>query len=241
MQAVLSLVSTSISGCFRNFPFKTRKPGCPGTIIAAFLLALFGGWTAASAATPTATTLTATSGGSSATTVSAGSVVTLTATVKAGGAAVTAGQVKFCDASAPYCTDIHILATAQLTSAGTAVYKFRPGIGSHSYKAVFVGTTSASASSSNASALTATGSIPPLGTAATMNQTGGWGAYALSATVTETGNTAPPTGLISFLDTNHGNAVLGTGTLGAATRGVNWTAVNTTAPSVAGVLCAVAD
>jgi hypothetical protein len=173
-------------------------------------------------------------------------VVTLTATVKAGATAVTVGQVNFCDASATYCTDIHILGTAQLTSAGTAVYKFRPGIGSHSYKAVFLGTASMLASSSSASALTVTGTIPPLGTTATMNQTGGWGAYALTATVTETGNTAAPTGLISFLDTNHGNAVLGAGSLGAgslgaATRGVNWTTVNTTAPGVAGVLCAAAD
>ena len=41
-----------------------------------------------------------------------------------------------------YCEDIHLLGTAQLTSAGTAVLKFIPGMGSHSYKAVFVGTQS---------------------------------------------------------------------------------------------------
>jgi hypothetical protein len=59
--------------------------------------------------------------------------------------------------------------------------------------------------------------------------------------VTEIGNTAPPAGYISFLDTNHGNAVLATGTLGSATRDVAWTNVNTSAPNLAGVYYAVAD
>jgi hypothetical protein len=46
------------------------------------------------------------------TTVASGSVVTLTATVKAGSAAVTLGQVKFCDATATYCEDPAVLGTA---------------------------------------------------------------------------------------------------------------------------------
>ena len=60
--------------------------------------------------------------------MAAGTVVTLTAQVTAGDANVSPGQVNFCDATAAYCMDIHILATAQLTSSGTATYKFRPGI-----------------------------------------------------------------------------------------------------------------
>jgi sugar lactone lactonase YvrE len=200
-------------------------------------------WTSASAQTRSATitTLAVTSNASQASTVASGGVVTLTATVKASGTALTTGQVNFCDASANYCTDIHLLGTTQLTSAGTASLKFRPGLGSHSYKAVFVGTNSYTGSASNASALTVTGTLPLLATAETINQTGGWGAYTLSATVTESGNTAPPAGLISFLDTNHGNAVLATGTLGSATRDVAWTNVNTSAPNLAGVYYAVAD
>jgi Bacterial Ig-like domain (group 3) len=90
----------------------------------------------------TTTSLAITSGGVAVTSAKAGRPVTLTATVKAGTAAVKQGQVNFCDATATHCTDIHILATAQLTSSGTATYTFRPGIGSHSYKAVFVGTDS---------------------------------------------------------------------------------------------------
>ncbi len=191
--------------------------------------------------TATATTLTVTSGGIPETSVASGTVVTLTAKVTAGATPVTPGLVNFCDATAPHCEDIHIVGTAQLTNAGTAVIKFRPGIGSHSYEAVFVGTNTYVTSTSGASALAVTGTIPPLATAATINQTGSWGAYSLTATVTETGNTAPPTGTVSFLDTNHGNAVLGTGTLGSATRGVAWTNANTSAPNLAGVSYAVAD
>jgi sugar lactone lactonase YvrE len=210
---------------------------------AAMVVAMSGGWSPSLAQTKaaTTTTLAVTSGSAAVTQVASGSVVTLTANVRAGTTAVTPGQVNFCDASAKSCTDIHLLGTVQLTGAGTATMKFRPGIGKHSYKAVFPGTKKAAGSTSGASALAATGAIPPLTTAATINQTGSWGAYALSATVTETGNTAPPTGTVSFLDTNHGNAVLGRGTLGSATRGVGWTNVSTSAPSIAGVSYAVAD
>jgi hypothetical protein len=195
----------------------------------------------AQARTATTTTLAVTSSNGPVTTVPSGAVVTLTATVKAGSSLVSPGQVNFCDASAKYCTDIHLLGTEQLSGTGTVVFKFRPGIGKHSYKAVFSGTKTYAGSSSSASALAVTGAFPPLGTAETINQTGSWGVYALSATVTETGNTAPPTGTVSFLDKNHGNAVVGAGMLGSATRGLAWTNVNTSAPSLAGVYYAVAD
>ena len=232
-----------LAGLFHKTFLRTSKTARLVALFLPFAWALDGGWTAAFAATQSATntTLALTSGGSPATSISSGSVATLTASVKAGGTPVTVGVVNFCDASATYCTDIHVLGTAQVTSAGTAVFKLRPGIGNHRYKAVFAGTKTYGGSASGGSSLMVTGTIPPLDTASTISQIGGWGAYSLSATVTETGNTAAPTGLISFLDTNHGNAVIGTGTLGAATRGVNWTTVNTSAPSVAGVICAVAD
>src|SRR5215469_5705269 len=63
------------------------------------------------ALTTTTTSLVITSGGIVVTSVKAGSLVTLTATVAAGSTKVKQGQVNFCDATAPYCTDIHILAT----------------------------------------------------------------------------------------------------------------------------------
>ncbi len=56
--------------------------------------------------------------------------------------------MKFCDASAPFCTDFHIVGSAQLVAAGTAQMKVRPGLGSHRYKAVFVGTKVAGESAS---------------------------------------------------------------------------------------------
>src|SRR5271163_5368368 len=84
----------------------------------------------------TITTLSVTSGGNAVATVASGSVVTLTATVLAGSTPVTPGQVNFCDATARFCTDIHLLGTGQLTAKGTATLKFRPGVGSHSYMAV---------------------------------------------------------------------------------------------------------
>ncbi|HMG86249.1 MAG TPA: FG-GAP-like repeat-containing protein [Terracidiphilus sp.] len=189
----------------------------------------------------TTTTLAVSSSSGPVTTVPSGTIITLTAKVTPASGTIRAAQVTFCDALAKYCTDIHVLGTAQITSAGTATLKLRPGIGSHSYKAVFPGTSLYAGSTSSASALAVTGTIPQLSSATSINETGSWGAYALSATVTETGNTVPPTGLVSFLDTNHGNAVLGTGTLGAGTRGVAWTNVNTSAQSVAGVSYAVAD
>jgi hypothetical protein len=170
----------------------------------------------------TTTSLAVTSSGVAVTSVKAGSLVTLTATVEAGTTAVKQGQVNFCDAMAAYCTDIHILATAQLTSSGTATYKFRPGIGSHSYKAVFVGTNSYAGSVSSASPLTVTGTVGPFATATSIAETGAWGDYTLTGTVTEAGGTVAPTGTVSFLDASNGNSVLATGSLGAAVAGVGW-------------------
>jgi hypothetical protein len=140
-------------------------------------------------ATPTATTTTlaVTSGGSAAATVASGSVVTLAASVTAGGNSVSPGQVAFCDGS---CAGGNLLATAQLVggdSTSTATYKFVPGIGSHSYKAVFLGTTGYSGSASGAAALAVTGLYP---TATAIAQSGAAGNYTLTATTV--GVSPPP-------------------------------------------------
>ncbi len=86
-----------------------------------------------------------------------GIVVTLTATVLAGSTPVSPGLVKFCDATAAHCEDSHIVGIAQLTGAGTATFTFRAGVGSHSYNAVFVGTSGAS---SARAASTSSGNSP---------------------------------------------------------------------------------
>jgi sugar lactone lactonase YvrE len=233
VRAAILLVSSWFSS-IRVHPIRST------TFVTALIL---GASIAVSAQSKVATTtaLTISSGSGPVTTVSVGTIVTLTATVAPASGTLATGKVTFCDASAKYCTDVHVLGMAQLTSARKATLKFRPGIGNHIYKAVFAGTTSDAGSSSAAASLAVTGTIPQLSTVTSVNETGSWGAYALSAAVTETGNTAPPTGNVSFLDTNHGNAVLGAGMLGAATRGVAWSNVNTSAPSVAGVTLAIAD
>jgi hypothetical protein len=181
-----------------------------------------GGAASAQTKAATVTSLSVSASGSEVTSVAAGTVVSLTAQVTSAGANVSPGQVNFCDATAAYCTDVHILATAQLTSSGTATYKFRPGIGSHSYKAVFIGTNSYAGSISSASPLTVSGTTGPFTTATSISETGAWGNYALTGTVTEAGGTTAPTGTVSFLDASNGNSVLATGSLGAAVAGVGW-------------------
>jgi hypothetical protein len=163
---------------------------------------------------PTITTLSVTSGGNAVTTVAPGSVVTLTAIVMAGGTPVTPGQVNFCDATAKFCTDIHLLGTAQLTANGTATLKFRPGVGSHSYKAVLAEPAGLGPSASTASSLTVTASQGPgqLPTTTYLEASGVPNIYSLMATVPGNGNTLP-TGMVSFVDASNGDAVLGTAAL----------------------------
>ncbi len=162
------------------------------------------------AQTATTTTLSITSSGSAVTSVASGTVVTLTATVIAGSTPVTQGLVNFCDATATYCEDFHIVGTAQLTSAGTAVFKFRPAIGSHSYKAVFVGTKTNATSTTAASTLAVTGTYP---TNTTLSWTGSPAKPTLSSAVGSANPSQSVAGTVSFIDTSNGNSVLGTAPL----------------------------
>ena len=192
--------------------------GCAFAIIC---LAWCGGSQPAMASQATTTTLSITSGGNAVSSVPGGTVVTLTAAVHAGATALTLGQVNFCDAAAASCTDIHLLGTAQLTSAGTAMLRFRPGPGSHSYKAVFLGTLAGAASASTAVGLTVGPRSPGLQTTFAVAAVTGPDAtnqYALTASVGTKG-AIPPSGTVSFLDANNGNSQLGTATLGPVDGG----------------------
>jgi len=172
------------------------------------------------------TTLTVTSGGNPVTSVASGSAVALTATVVSGAAAVTPGTVNFCDAMATYCTDIHLLGTAQLTSAGKATINLRQGIGSHSYKAIFVGTSSYATSTSSTDQLTVTGSYPT--TTMIMGTGGSAGNYTLTAQVIGIGsNTIAPTGTVSILDTSSANALLGSASLSGTGTALTFANVST--------------
>jgi uncharacterized membrane protein len=166
----------------------------------------------------TSTTLQITAGGNPVTSIARGKVVTLTAAVSAGATALTTGQVNFCDATATYCDPMHLRGIAQLTSAGTAVLRFVPGMGRHSYKAVFAGTNGDSTSSSEASNLTVTAAQP---TTTTIARSGNFGDYTLTASVTGQGPAAPG-GTVSFLDTTSGNSVVGTAALANGPPALSW-------------------
>ena len=171
----------------------------------------------------TTTVLAITSGGSPITIVASGTAVTLTATVTVGNNRLTIGQVDFCDASADDCADIHLAGNASLTSNGTASFKFIPGPGAHSYKAVLVENAFGAVSSSPASTLSV--SAPPhvtIPTSTTVAATGNIGDYSLTATVVGTGSTSSLTGVVSFLDTSYSNSVLATAALGVSTPGLAW-------------------
>jgi hypothetical protein len=148
--------------------------------------------------------------------VISGTVVTFTAAVS-NGSPVTLGTVTFCNAAATYCDNSAVMGTAQLTSAGTAVIKLVPGVGSHSYKAVFSATTANAASASSAQALTVTGPAQ-YPTTTTFSSSGSSGNYTFTGAVFGLGNlNAAPAGTVSFLDTSHGNSVVASATLGAGT------------------------
>jgi hypothetical protein len=174
--------------------------------------------------TGTTTTLKVAAGGSVVTSVSSGTAVTLTATVLLGVTPVTTGQVNFCDATAAHCTDVHLLGQAQLTASGTAVFKFRPGPGSHSYKAIFVGTSSAPASTSATAALTVT---PPstYPTTTTLSSSGSAGNYTLSATVIGNGPQTP-SGTLSFLDITDSSSVIETAALTAGAAQLSFAGIS---------------
>jgi sugar lactone lactonase YvrE len=163
--------------------------------------------------------------------ITSGSELTLVAAVASGSSNVTVGQVNFCDASAAYCTDIHLLGAAQLTSAGTAVLRFHPAVGTHSFKAVFAGTpdglTAYAGSSSSTVTLTVTGKYS---STTVIEQSGSVGDYTFRATVSGSAKGMGPTGSISFLDTSVNNTVLATATLGDPMIGP--TLVNVSNPQV---------
>jgi subtilase family serine protease len=172
----------------------------------------------ATAPATTATTLKVSAAGSAANSVVAGTVVTLTASVKAGSTTVKSGQINFCNAVTNGCDATHLIDTAQLTSAGTATLKFIPGMGVHSYKAVFSGTATNAGSTSSASALTVTSSQP---TTTALAVAGSAGNYTLTATVTGAGSVAP-TGAVSFIDATNNNSVLATADLANSKMAITW-------------------
>jgi uncharacterized membrane protein len=189
-----------------------------------------------STAASTTTALSITAAGSSVTTTPWGTLVTLTASVTSDGSPVTSGLVNFCDSTASYCGDIHLLGSAQLNSKGTASISLLPLLSSHSYKAVFAGTAANGASSSAAGALTVTGAYP---TTASLTSSGTVGNYTLNATVNGAGPQAP-TGSVSFVNTSNGNSVIASANLVAGTSALAWSQLSAapTAPNPGAIVTA---
>jgi hypothetical protein len=133
--------------------------------------------------------------------------------------------VNFCDANVDSCNGPRILGTARLTSTGTAVLRTFPAVGSHSYKAVFVGTTSYAASASTAQELNVTGTSQT-----SVTSSGAAGNYTLTASVAAAGATIAPTGTVYFEDLGN-NFSLGSGTLGSGKVALNL-AYNSALPSL---------
>ena len=164
---------------------------------------------AAPGVSPTVTTLTAASP-----TVAYKSPASLTAavTAPATGAAITTGQVLLCTSAAIKCSPELALATAQLTSTGTATFHLAPGaIGAHAYEAVFLATATGTTSTSPTATVTVTGTFADT---TTLTASGAPGAYNLTATTVGLSSpTLAPAGLITFNDTTTSTSV-GTATLG---------------------------
>ena len=178
---------------------------CLGLIVPAQMAML--GLAAHAAGVQTVTTLTLSSN-----TVASPAAVTLTAAVTAGGSAVSAGTVTFCDASAAECQNTSIVGTGQI-NGGAATIKIVPAIGVHTYKAVFAGTASNATSTSATQTLTVSGQYP---TSTSIAVTGNPNGYGLTATVVGVAGHPPLlSGTVSFEDTTNNNYVLGVGTLGA--------------------------
>jgi len=160
---------------------------------------------------------TTTSLGLSSAEVAAGTAVTLTATVTAGGSPLARGRVVFCDANAARCADSAIFGQAQLTAAGTATIKLTLGVGTYSIVAAFQPLSFALASGSAPQALTVDATASYL-SFSDIASSGTPGNYTLTGAVAAFGRNIP-IGAVSFLDTDSGDAVVGTAVLDRTTLG----------------------
>ena len=188
-----------------------------------------------------------------------GAAVTLTArVVDVQGNPLPFGTVVFCDGATAPCVDGHNLGSAQLvvnanspfTAFDTASITIVPNIGTHSYRAIYLGVstnaitnTAHPGSTSAAHALTVLGtrSLP---TTTTIAKTGTVGNYSLTATVVGTGSgSLKLTGDdVNFVDTTNANFLLGSAALGSTSFARGFSPFTFPAlPPAVGILSAVGD
>jgi hypothetical protein len=148
--------------------------------------------------------------------ITVGASETLTATVMSGGLPVTAGSVEFRDnlaspgGSVLGKTPLNGSGSGQLilSSVGHGVHL---GMGLHEISAIYTGSSGLAVSVSAYQAVTVSGTSQ-LPTTTAISSTGVAGNYMLTGTVSAL-TPVLPTGIVSFLDTSNGNAVLATQTL----------------------------
>jgi hypothetical protein len=177
-----------------------------------FLLFLFSVCSAYAITVPRATTTLTVSPG---TTVAAGTILTLTATVSYSGIQQTGGLVSFCDLNVG-CSPSNLIGTAWLTHAGVASVKVVLGVGSYNLEAIYSGTQSVPATTSDPLLLTVSGTSN-YRSGVTVSANGAPGHYNLTANVSAFGKTAP-SGLVSFVDLNSGNSMVASASLDPSTN-----------------------
>jgi protocatechuate 3,4-dioxygenase beta subunit len=151
---------------------------------------------------PSSTTLSVSSNS-----VSPGTAILFTATVKdQNNAAISHGQVQFCNAASTYCEGSSLLGTAELNATGTATLNLRLGVGTYSIDAIFMGTAAGQPSKSTAQNVAVVGKT---WSASALTLGGIPGNYTLTDTETGGGSTAP-TGAVSFEDISNANATVAT-------------------------------
>ena len=138
--------------------------------------------------------------------IPSGGIVTLTATVTSGGKAVSPGQVLFCNAEVEPCSQVTAIGYAQILANGTATIRTMVPARVHSISALFTGTASSAMSVSPPQAV----DVSPVQSATftSISVVPGDFNQAPFVSATVAGGTSPPGGELSFVDTQHGNAVV---------------------------------
>lgn len=168
---------------------------------------------------------------SSARTVDELSPVVLTAKVNGPTQWVTAGTVRFCEATVPFCTGVGYLGSAQITADGTAklTKTFYPG--GHQIYATFKGNLAYASSQSAPITVSVNGQRPS--TTTTLSKSGSSSPYTVTAKVTATGPRMPK-GTVDFLSDSSGVTVnSGNLTSSSVTVGFSSPVISTTGQSPA--------
>ena len=139
--------------------------------------------------------------------VPSGGIITFTATVTSGGKGVSPGQVLFCDAEVKPCSQVTAIGYAQLVANGTATIRAMVPAHVHSITALFTGTATSAMSVSARQVVDVSPVQSPTFTSISFVP-GDFRPQTPFVTATVAGGANPPSGEVSFVDTQHGNAAV---------------------------------